>query len=147
MTSGWAAVGVDKMNKASHRYLNQPAYTQEMLQNTTLLGDSKLSPTWYRGLVNGNNSCQEIEKVLKLLKADKIIVGHTVQKSGKILTKCPTKIHGKLEPTLYDIDVGIWRKKTQGCSAIEIIKQNGRSIVKKIECETKKSAPAIVKRH
>lgn len=47
--------------------------------------------------------CKHVSTALKLMNADRIVMGHTIQETGKILTRCAK--HGK--PQIYIIDVGM----------------------------------------
>jgi hypothetical protein len=65
----------------------------------SVLGEN--GPLWYRGYLLGEESaaCQELGKALELLGAERMVVGHTTQRSGQIAVRC--------EGRLLGIDTGI----------------------------------------
>ena len=63
----------------------------------TQLGDD--SPIWYRGYLQGEGACQELELALESLGAERMVVGHTTQRTGRIAVGCDGRILG--------IDTGI----------------------------------------
>ena len=58
-------------------------------------------PLWYRGYLQNEEkkACEELDKVLALQKASRMVVGHTTQRDGKIKSRCAGK--------LIAIDVGL----------------------------------------
>ncbi|MCB9796887.1 MAG: metallophosphoesterase [Alphaproteobacteria bacterium] len=60
----------------------------------TVLGDS--SPIWYRGYIQGDEvqECTKLSEALESLGALRMVVGHTTQRSGEILSRCGGRILG-----------------------------------------------------
>jgi len=48
----------------------------------------KHGPVWTRYLAKGKDPCAEASKTLKKLKAERIVVGHTIQKNKKVNARC-----------------------------------------------------------
>jgi hypothetical protein len=72
-------------------------------------------PLWYRGYAEENEAqvCSLLEEALIGLNATRMVVGHTPQLTGKILSRCNHKVHV--------IDVGISRVYGGHSAALEII--------------------------
>jgi hypothetical protein len=91
ITPTMAKLGLDALNKGVHH---------EMFGSSKQVtgGDG---PLWYRGFVQEPEStaCPLLEQSLTLLDADRMVVGHTTQRSGVILSRCDGK--------LAVIDIGI----------------------------------------
>jgi len=79
-------------------------------------------PLWYRGYLQNDESkaCAELEKALKLLKAQRMVMGHTTQKSGRITTRC--------DGAIVAIDTGISTYAGRNLSAFELINGDSRAI-------------------
>ena len=71
-------------------------------------------PLWYRGYFLNDEAiaCAEVEQVLRQMNAQRMIMGHTTQRSGKIISRCKGKIVG--------IDTGVSSHYGGNYSAIEI---------------------------
>lgn len=63
------------------------------------LGDA--GPLWYRGYVNDppEQACPRLAEALEALDADRMVVGHTTRRDGKVLSRCDGR--------LAVIDIGI----------------------------------------
>ena len=73
----------------------------------------KYSPTWYRGYGKSNVNCKELNKVLNILKANNMVIGHTVQEKN-INSKCNGKI--------WRIDTGLsLRTNIDTIDSIEVL--------------------------
>ena len=108
----WASdFGLEKLNSVTRSLL--AIKTNSELQGEYFLF-SPDSPTWYRGYaqLSENEICPLLETTLKLLKVERMVVGHTPQGSGKILSRC----HGRF----IDIDVGISKVYGRHQAALEI---------------------------
>ncbi|MCB9763439.1 MAG: metallophosphoesterase [Alphaproteobacteria bacterium] len=64
-----------------------------------VLGDD--SPIWYRGYLQGDElaACPELERALTALGAERMVVGHTTRRDGRIASRCGGRLLG--------IDTGI----------------------------------------
>lgn len=80
---------------------------------TTILGPE--GPLWYRGHLQAPEpiACAELEIVLGLLGAQRMVVGHTTQRSGVVASRCGGRLLG--------IDTGISSHYGAQLSAVEII--------------------------
>jgi hypothetical protein len=83
ITAEWAEKGVDAINASPWPTLGPD------------------SPIWYRGFILDPEptACRPLEDALVALGVDRMVVGHTTQKSGRILARCGGRILG--------IDTGI----------------------------------------
>ncbi|KAI7859781.1 Metallo-dependent phosphatase-like protein [Circinella umbellata] len=71
-------------------------------------------PTWYRGYaLDDGNICSILDEALDLLEADRMVMGHTVQRDGMIHTRCGGKA--------VLIDIGISHVYGGHFGALEII--------------------------
>jgi len=100
----FAKKGIDKLNKHLHEVLSTAPSFDELLDDyyskdkthplyTDSLFDTNSGPLWNRFFIKGSEKevCKELDKVLKVTKAKRMIVGHTVQDYGKINTRCDNK--------------------------------------------------------
>lgn len=80
---------------------------------TAILGPE--GPLWYRGHLQAPEpvACAELETVLGLLGARRMVVGHTTQRSGQVAARC--------EGRLLGIDTGISTHYGGQLSVVEII--------------------------
>jgi len=83
ITASWAAKGVEGINAT-------PLHE---------LGDD--SPIWFRGYLQDDptSACPELERALQTLGAELMVVGHTTQRTGRVIRRCGGRVLG--------IDVGI----------------------------------------
>jgi hypothetical protein len=64
---------------------------------------SENGPLWYRGLASGRpRECNKAEQTLRLLGAKRMVIGHTVQKGGRIRTACGGLVH------MIDVGMSAW---------------------------------------
>lgn len=108
----WASYfGIEKLNAITTSLLSEKS-DSELSQERFLFGPD--SPTWYRGYAQLPESevCPLLESTLKTLKVERMVVGHTPQRSGKILSRCSGKF--------IDIDVGISKVYGRHHAALEI---------------------------
>ncbi|KAI9318023.1 Metallo-dependent phosphatase-like protein [Dichotomocladium elegans] len=71
-------------------------------------------PTWYRGYaLDDGDICDVLDKALELLEAERMVMGHTVQRDGKIRTRCGGKA--------VLIDIGISHVYGGHAGALEIL--------------------------
>jgi hypothetical protein len=80
--------------------------------NLTLFGGD--GPMWYRGylLNDETEACAEATKVLAKLGVDRMVIGHTTQRNGRIRSRCGGTILG--------IDTGISGYAGHNFAALEI---------------------------
>ncbi|KAK9762090.1 hypothetical protein K7432_012501 [Basidiobolus ranarum] len=114
----WAKHGIAKINSIAHKKLyGDEKSNQERNWRWRyfggLFGDD--GPVWYRGFALGEDEaevCRGIKESLELLKVKRMVVGHTTQRNGKVLTRC--------NGLYYVIDVGISRAYGNSIAALEI---------------------------
>lgn len=60
-----------------------------------LLLHSDSSPIWYRGLAlePERRICSDVQRVLSLFGAARVVVGHTVMDRGRFKTRCGGAVH------------------------------------------------------
>jgi hypothetical protein len=106
----WSSMMVKGMNEITHKALNE--LDPEDLYSIGLFGND--GPLWYRGyaLAPESSVCQVLDHALKLLNATRMVVGHTPQMDGKVLSRCEQKV--------FVIDVGISRVYGGHSAALEI---------------------------
>jgi len=92
ITPSWAQHGVEELDRAFHAALAGEGSPQ-------VLGED--GPVWYRGYLQGEltQSCPALQQALASLGAERMVVGHTVQKSGQVAVRCGGALLG--------IDTGI----------------------------------------
>lgn len=92
ITDAAAELGVDGLNAAASDALaNNPRHP--------VLGE--MGPLWYRGYLQAPETlaCEEVGRALALLGAERMVMGHTTQRTGRIAVRCGGRILG--------IDTGI----------------------------------------
>jgi hypothetical protein len=79
-------------------------------------------PLWYRGylLKPEAEACAEIKLALKRLRATRMVMGHTTQKNGQVLSRCDGAIIG--------IDTGISAYAGHNYAAFELINGDSKAI-------------------
>ncbi|MBK7761142.1 MAG: metallophosphoesterase [Deltaproteobacteria bacterium] len=84
------------------------------------LGDD--SPIWFRGYLQGEDPaiCADLTKALRSLKARRMVVGHTTQRTGKVATRCGGALLG--------IDTGISSHYGGHLAAVELKKGDAWAI-------------------
>ena len=80
------------------------------------------SPIWFRGYLQDPEpeACKMLEEALVALAAERMVVGHTTQKSGEIAHRCNGRLLG--------IDTGISAHYGQNLAAVEIVQGDARAI-------------------
>jgi hypothetical protein len=88
----FAVRGIDAINAAVRAAIDSPT-------PDPVLGE--LGPLWYRGYVNDppETACPLLQKALQALDADRMVVGHTTRRDGKVEVRC--------NGALIVIDIGI----------------------------------------
>ena len=84
------------------------------------LGES--SPIWYRGYLQDPEpeACKVLSEALVALAAERMVVGHTTQRSGEIASRCKGRILG--------IDVGISAHYGRNLAAVEFVDGDARAL-------------------
>ncbi|KAI8819319.1 Metallo-dependent phosphatase-like protein [Fimicolochytrium jonesii] len=106
----WAAQGIDALNKAARTALT--TRTPHELWGVKLFqGDG---PLWYRGYANDDEKvvCDTLDTALGMVNATRMVIGHTPQLTGEILSRCNNKVHV--------VDVGISSVYGGNKAALEI---------------------------
>ncbi|RUS27897.1 Metallo-dependent phosphatase-like protein [Jimgerdemannia flammicorona] len=110
----FAAKGIDWINEMT--YAELPEYHSSHGTRGDPLGlFGGNGPTWYRGyaLSPEQDVCPLLMEALKSMNATRMVVGHTVQESGRILSRCDGR--------LIVIDVGITAYYGGHRAALEIV--------------------------
>ncbi|KAJ3054722.1 hypothetical protein HK097_000968 [Rhizophlyctis rosea] len=107
----WALPSVETLNLEARNHLLTK--TPAELWNVPLFGGD--GPLWYRGYaMDGEDTvCSVLDKVLSILKANRMVIGHTPQRDGRILSRCKGRV--------FVIDVGISRVYGGNAAALEIV--------------------------
>ncbi|KAJ8652537.1 hypothetical protein O0I10_011796 [Lichtheimia ornata] len=80
--------GIDGINRRAKESLE--TYINEREDTYGLFGGD--GPTWYRGFAVGDERiCAVLDKALMMLEADRMVMGHTVQRDGRIRARCGGK--------------------------------------------------------
>ncbi len=102
VTARFAELGISGMNTLAS------GVVQGTLPGNQLGEDS---PIWYRGYLQGSGACGELDSALKALGAERMVVGHTTQRTGRIAVGCGGRVLG--------IDTGISAHYGSHVSAVE----------------------------
>ena len=80
------------------------------------------SPIWYRGYLQDPEpeACKRLEAALTELAAERMVVGHTTQRSGEIASRCGGRLLG--------IDTGISAHYGSNLAALEIVDGDARAL-------------------
>ncbi|CDH59298.1 serine threonine protein [Lichtheimia corymbifera JMRC:FSU:9682] len=101
--------GIDGINRRAKDSLE--TYINERDDTYGLFGGD--GPTWYRGFAVGDERiCAVLDKALTMLEADRMVMGHTVQRDGRIRARCGGKA--------ILIDIGISHVYGGHAGALEI---------------------------
>lgn len=97
ITETWAQRGLVQINREARESLLLPAGKRE---SAPVLGPG--GPLWYRGFAQDPEAqaCPHLQRSLDALDADVMVVGHTAQRSGTILSRCEGRLH------VIDIGIG-----------------------------------------
>ncbi|KAI8050360.1 Metallo-dependent phosphatase-like protein [Syncephalis plumigaleata] len=97
----WATTGLRVTNRQATELMPDYAEKGENLDgyDASVLGPA--GPAWYRDFAKEDESkvCKDIAAALKALGVKRMVVGHTFQKNGEVLSRC--------DNTFIVIDVGI----------------------------------------
>eukprot|EP00742_Colponemidia_sp_Colp-10_P002209 GILJ01002362.1.p1 GENE.GILJ01002362.1~~GILJ01002362.1.p1 ORF type:complete len:332 (-),score=36.27 GILJ01002362.1:133-1083(-) len=113
-----------KHTDAINQYIREALASVEKTAEDPIFGDG--GPLWYRDyvLLPESQICSQLSHALNLLGAKRMVVGHTVQSNGRILSKCSNQLFG--------IDVGISKVYGGQVAALELIQDIEAQKVTKI---------------
>ena len=113
VTPEFAQKGIDGINQEVRESLKSQ-------QRSDILGSS--GPLWFRGYLRDSEAvaCPMLEETLALLKAKRMIVGHTTQRSGQIMERCGGKLIG--------IDTGISAHYGSNFSDLDLSNNDARAL-------------------
>ncbi|ORC88018.1 serine/threonine protein phosphatase [Trypanosoma theileri] len=102
-----ASMGVEAINKVTKQAVQDKDYRHP------LLGSS--GPLWTRQMIMDamNGHCTNIQKMLLAIGAERIVVGHTPQRSGHVETYC--------DDSVIAVDVGLSKWMYGNLAALEIL--------------------------
>ncbi|KAG0165199.1 hypothetical protein DFQ28_009105 [Apophysomyces sp. BC1034] len=88
----FARNGLDWINDQTHEELLRYIESHGHQDPHGVFGGN--GPTWYRGYALDDEAtvCPLLDEALTLLEADRMVLGHTVQRDGKIHTRCNGKV-------------------------------------------------------
>jgi len=118
LISEYADLGISQLNKKIHDILIDAPYNITSESTHPLLTDPMIinnGPMWTRffSLKEENQDvCEELSKVLKTTKTTRMVIGHDVQKNGKINSLCDNQ--------LIMIDIGLTKQYGQHFGYLEI---------------------------
>jgi len=109
----WAAMGVDAISNGVRSALLRQS-------SPTILGEE--GPLWYRGYLLEPEplACAELSQALTALGARRMVVGHTTQDSGKIISRCGGQLLG--------IDTGISTYYGRHIAALDLVDGDARAL-------------------
>jgi Calcineurin-like phosphoesterase. len=112
ITARFAREGVSKLDQEIHAAVQAAAATHQLAPGSSVLGEE--GPLWYRGylLADEGPACDELGRALSALHVRRMVVGHTVQKSGRIADRCGGRLLG--------IDTGISAWYGRHLAALEL---------------------------
>lgn len=98
---------VETINKKMKMALREKKFSEPLLSSN--------GPVWTRKMIFDamRHSCDNVRKILSFFDADRIVVGHTPQRSGHIEAYC--------DHTVYATDVGVSRWMYDNFAALEIV--------------------------
>ncbi|RKP10734.1 Metallo-dependent phosphatase-like protein [Thamnocephalis sphaerospora] len=116
ITPEWSNVNLHKINKHATDKLHEFIAAEEAdkpIPLPTVFGPD--GPTWYRGYAQGPEPrvCALLKSALAIMGAKRMVVGHTMQRDGGILSRCKGQF--------FVIDVGISRALQNYQAALEIL--------------------------
>jgi hypothetical protein len=109
--------GIDRINREIQTWMAAPR-----LERAPSIAMSPDGPLWLRLYSDGvpaRSACDELGKVLRLLSAKRLVVGHTVQEQG---------INSACDGRVWRIDVGLSRFYGKPPSVLEITSDSARAI-------------------
>jgi 3',5'-cyclic AMP phosphodiesterase CpdA len=109
ITEEWARLGIERINARAADALRMPP---EQARSQDILGTS--GPLWYRGFAQDPEdlACAQLSRALDALDADRMVVGHTTRRDGRILSRC--------DGALWVIDIGIAQSYGGNLGALRI---------------------------
>lgn len=109
----WAAYGVRGLNAMARAAMTRQGPPE-------VLGDD--GPLWNRAylLDDAVTACAELERALLALGADRMVVGHTTQRDGRVAERCGGRLWG--------IDTGVSAHYGRHLAAIEIVGDRVRAL-------------------
>jgi hypothetical protein len=110
--------GIERINREIQTWMSTPR-----LQRAPSIAMSPDGPLWLRIYSDGvpaSDACEELGKVLRLLSAKRLVVGHTVQEQG-INSACGGRV--------WRIDVGLSRYYGNSASVLEIMADSVRPLL------------------
>ncbi|RKP08185.1 Metallo-dependent phosphatase-like protein, partial [Thamnocephalis sphaerospora] len=102
ITPEWSDNNLHRLNLYAAQKLRQYAVgpgSDERMELPPVLGAD--GPAWYRGYAEApeDRICKKLRKALKIMGAKRMVVGHTLQDAGRVLSRC--------NGSFFVIDVGI----------------------------------------
>ncbi|KAJ9072778.1 hypothetical protein DSO57_1023708 [Entomophthora muscae] len=85
ITSNWAELGVDAINRESSGYLMDDS--TKKLKRRKIFSSHEDSPLWFRGF-SRDADCEQLSWALEALGANRMVMGHTITSDRKIHTIC-----------------------------------------------------------
>jgi hypothetical protein len=130
----WAKVGVKSINEQTVKFLTE--LKPDDLWSVDLFGSN--GPAWYRGyaLEVEKSICSQLDSALKAMKVNRMVLGHTVQETGKITARCNGRV--------LLIDVGISRAYYANLAALELTNEYARGLYPDGEVEDLPIPEALV---
>jgi hypothetical protein len=115
VTEEYAKLGIPKINEEIKLAL------QNGSKSPILSSDG---PLWFRGYLKDDEekACGELQRALRLLKAKRMVVGHTTQRDGIIKTRC--------SGSLIAIDTGISAHYGKNLAVLDLSNDNAIAIYK-----------------
>ena len=112
----FAKKGLATLNKQARKALTQGDFRHSVFGTD--------GPTWTRLMITDamNNRCADVEETLKILDLDRMVIGHTPQRNGRIGSFCDDR--------LLAIDVGLSKWMYGKLAALEItfLDPEGRNV-------------------
>ncbi|KAF8338351.1 Metallo-dependent phosphatase [Amanita rubescens] len=117
--------------------------SRELTPDQELLCDQKQGPLWYRGLAARSPDCPEVERMLKVIGARRIVVGHTRNEkgivencNGKIIVIDTGKIHlyrsalvGLSDIESRNYELGAFQHRFSESKSIQVCKREGWDVI------------------
>ena len=109
--------------RAAAGAVGRPAWVREALAGRApeeVLGPE--GPLWYRGYLQAPEAvaCAELAGVLEALGAERMVVGHTTQRTGRVAARCGGRLLG--------IDTGISRHYGGHLAAVELVGRDAAAL-------------------
>ena len=112
----YAKLGVKALNDKAHRALSSGDFRNKLFGTD--------GPIWTRLMITDatNGRCSDVEETLRILDVDRMVVGHTPQRSGRLGSFCDDKI--------LAVDVGLskWMYGKLAALEITVLDTDGRNV-------------------